>query len=122
MRNKFYIDTEKKMSRKLKGKNFWHDISVKDQLIRMNKIGLFWGGVFEYCNPVICIKKFKYDKKNLFRQRLLKGRQNISIDLENNSGEKQARKPNLYTYNFIEKLRTIEKKIKSNKYNNIFIK
>ena len=113
MRNKFYSDTEKKMSRKLQYKNFFHDISVKDQLIRMSEVGLFWGGVFGYCNPIL--NKFKYDDtKNLFRQRLLRVKQNISVDFENNSTEKKSKKPNLYTYNFIEKLRNIEKKNRNN--------
>ena len=76
MREKFYDDIEKKMAFKLKNKNFCHDSSVKDRLIQMNQIGLFWGGVFEYCNPLLCVKKFKCVKENLFRQRLLKAKLN----------------------------------------------
>ena len=115
MKNKFYVDTERKMTRKLKCNNFCYDNSIKDQLIRINKIKLFWGGVFEYCNPIIRLKKYNYDKKNLFRQRLFKEKQNINNDFENNLIVKKNKKPNLYTYNFIEKLRTIEKNIRNNK-------
>ena len=42
MRDKFYEDIEKKMIIKKKKKNFCHDKSIKERIIKMNKIGSFW--------------------------------------------------------------------------------
>lgn len=63
MKDRFYMDTEAKMNKKLKDKVFSHDHSLKDKIIEMNQIGEFWGGVIDYCNPVFTIKKFGYLKK-----------------------------------------------------------
>ena len=67
MRDKFYEDIEKKMTIKLKSKNFCHDKSIKERIIKMNKIGLFWGTVFEYCNPILSVKKFKFIKNKFHK-------------------------------------------------------
>ena len=114
MREKFYEDIEKKMEFKFKNKNFCHDHSVKDRLIQMNQVGLFWGGVFEYCNPLICVKKFKYVKENLFRERLLKAKLNNYIINDDeldyyNLKKIKIQKPILYTNNLRDEIRHPEK-------------
>lgn len=65
MKDRFYIDTENKMNKKLKDKVFSHDHSLRDKIIEMNQIGEFWGGIIDYCNPVFSIKRFGYLKKKL---------------------------------------------------------
>ena len=65
MKDRFYIDTENKMNKKLKDKVFRHDHSLRDKIIEMNQIGEFWGGIIDYCNPVFSIKRFGYLKKKL---------------------------------------------------------
>ena len=120
MREKFYEDIEKKMTYKLRNRNFCHDHFVKDRLIQMNQVGLFWGGVFEYCNPLLCVKKFKCVKENLFKQRLLKAKLNNTIidddELEYyNLKKKKIQRPRLYTNNLISEIRHPEKNKSVNK-------
>lgn len=69
MKDRFYADTELKMTKKLKNTVFSHDQSLKDKIIEMNQIGDFWGGVVDYCNPYFAIKKFQYLTKRLKRNR-----------------------------------------------------
>ena len=70
MKDKFYVDTEVRMNKKLKNIVFNHDQSLKDKIIEMNKIGDFWGSIVNYCNPVFTIKKFGYIKKKLNKDKL----------------------------------------------------
>ena len=69
MKDRFYADTELKMTKKLENTVFSHDQSLKDKIIEMNQIGDFWGGVVDYCNPYFAIKKFEYLTKRLKRNR-----------------------------------------------------
>ena len=110
MKDKFYEDIDKKMNIKLKSKIFLHDTSVKDRIIKMNKIGLFWGGVFEYCNPLLSAKKFKYAKKKYH----LNGKLNdLYVDeYKSKSKINKEIKPVLYTNNVFNKLMRKEKKKK----------
>ena len=62
MKDRFYDEIEKKMKTKLNSTHFRKDRSIKDKIIDMNKIGIFWGGIFEYCNPILFAKKFKLAK------------------------------------------------------------
>lgn len=107
MKDKFYEDIDKKMNLKLKYKNFLHDTSVKERIIKMNKIGLFWGGVFEYCNPLLSATKFKFQKQ--FNHNKYKVKKNeMHID-EYKSKINQEMKPILYTNNLFNKLMRKEK-------------
>ena len=72
MKDRFYIDTEIKMNKKLKNTVINHDHSLKDKIIEMNQIGDFWGGVVDYCNPVFYIQKFQYLKKKLNKNKIKK--------------------------------------------------
>ena len=125
MRDKFYEDIDKKMTIKLKSKNFLHDSSMKDKIIKMNKIGLFWGSVFEYCNPLLSVKKLKFAKKHIFnlhKNKILKD-DNKYIDEYNNRINKEI-KPILYTNTLFRNLRRkerIKNEIIFNKYNNLSV-
>lgn len=72
MKDKFYVDTEVKMNKKLKDIVFNHDHSLKNKIIEMNKIGDFWGGIVDYCNPVFSIRRFEYLKKKLNKKKIKK--------------------------------------------------
>jgi hypothetical protein len=101
MRDKFYEDIEKKMIIKLKSKNFCHDKSIKERIIKMNKIGLFWGTVFEYCNPILSVKKFKFIKKKFHKNDLYMNDYKYKSNKET--------KPILYTNNLFNEMRREEK-------------
>jgi len=116
MRDKFYEDIEKKMTIKLKSKNFCHDKSIKERIIKMNKIGLFWGTVFEYCNPILSVKKFKFIKNKFHKN-------DIYLNDYKYKSNKEI-KPILYTNNLVNEMRREEKlknefllKNKYSKYN-----
>ena len=107
MKDKFYEDIEKKMNIKLMDRNFCHDKSMKDKIIKLNKIGLFWGSVFEYCNPLITVEKYRCIKDQLKKYR------NIDMDdpyVENYKNKLNNKmKPILYTHNLVNRLRRREK-------------
>ena len=116
MRDKFYEDIEKKMTIKLKSKNFCHDKSIKERIIKMNKIGLFWGTVFEYCNPILSVKKFKFIKNKFHKN-------DMYLNDYKYKSNKEI-KPILYTNNLVNEIRREEKlknefflKNKFSKYN-----
>ena len=107
MKDKFYEDIEKKMNIKLMDRNFCHDKSMKDKIIKLNKIGLFWGSVFEYCNPLITVKKYKCIKDQLQKNK------NIDFNdpyIENYKNKMYNKiKPILYTNNLVNRIRRREK-------------
>lgn len=107
MKDRFYEDINKKMNIKLKSKVFSHDTSIKDKIINMNKIGLFWGGVFEYCNPLISTKKFKFAKIQNHRKRVISDN-DIYIDEYNSKTNKEIKQV-LYTNTLFNKLMRNEK-------------
>ena len=69
MKDRFYIDTENKMMKKLKHTVFNHDNSLKEKIIKMKKISGFWGGLADYCIPIFSIRKFEYIKERLKRNK-----------------------------------------------------
>ena len=104
MKDKFYEDIDKKMNIKLKYKNFLHDSSIKERIIKMNKIGLFWGGVFEYCNPLLSATKFKFAKK-LYLDQIKSMKKVKYIDEYKSKINKEIKPiPVLYTNNVFNKL------------------
>lgn len=107
MRDKFYEDIDKKMTIKLKSKNFCHDNSIRDRIIKMNKIGLFWGSVFEYCNPLLSVTKFKFARKLNQKEKMLKD-DDIYVN-EYKSKINKDSKPILYTNSLFSKLKHKEK-------------
>lgn len=63
MKDKFYCDIKEKLNHEYRFKNFMHDYSVKDKLIELNQVKEFWGGVFDYVNPILITKRFHYMTK-----------------------------------------------------------
>ena len=101
MKNKFYSDTEQKLKDKITIKSFPSDHSLKDKVIHMKKVGLFWDGVFNYCVPLIKVKKFK-------AQRDLSERKKLDyLKLINN-------KLNYYDFLKEHKIYTLRKKVNEN--------
>ena len=75
MKFKFYEDVNEKFEKKLRD-DFFIDKDLKDKIISMEKIGVFWKNVFDYCNPKIYSEKFKYINKD---------RKTTSFNLEDSS-------------------------------------
>ena len=114
MKDKFYCDIKEKLNKEYRFKNFAHDHSVKDKLIELNQVKEFWGGVFDYVNPILITKNFHYMTKIIEdRKKLRDLKQKFSnIDEEEKRkyydlSEKKNRvikMPKLYTnINIIEK-------------------
>jgi hypothetical protein len=103
MKDRFYIDTEIKMNKKLKDIAFNHDHSLKDKIIEMKKIGGFWGGVVDYCNPVLSIKRFQYLKTKLNKNKIKKEDEWINkiqnISRNNKNCKNEIKTMRLFTIN-----------------------
>jgi len=68
MKFKFYEDVDEKLEKKLRDESFI-DKGLKEKIIDMEKIGVFWKNVFDYCNPKIYSEKYRYinkDRKNSY--------------------------------------------------------
>ena len=67
MKFKYYEDINEKMERKLRD-DYFIDRGVKDKIIDMGKIGIFWKNVLDYCSPLLYAEKYKnmqkYEKKD----------------------------------------------------------
>ena len=67
MKFKYYEDVNEKMERKLR-EDYFIDRGVKDKIIDMGKIGIFWKNVLDYCSPLLYAEKYKimqkYEKKD----------------------------------------------------------
>ena len=64
MKLKYYEDINEKLEKKLKDDSFI-DRGVKDKIIKMGKVGVFWKNVIEYCSPFLFEEKYKNMKKIL---------------------------------------------------------
>ena len=129
MKDRFYADTELKMKKKLKNTTFSIDNSLKNKIIEINKIGDFWKGVFDYCNPVINLKKYKCSKDMFNGYKIMKKKsktdnelqkQNLSENKMNTKSELKS--PRLFTINSFADYRH-QKKLETKreffkKYNN----
>jgi len=62
MKFKYYEDVNEKLEKKLRDDSFI-DRGVKDKIIKMGKVGIFWKNVFEYCSPLLFEEKYKNMKK-----------------------------------------------------------
>ena len=129
MKDRFYADTELKMKKKLRNITFSIDNSLKKKIIEINKIGDFWKGVFDYCSPVINIKKYKCSRdmfngyKNMKKKSKIDNeiqKQNISENKRNTKNELKS--PRLFTINsFVDyrRQKKLETKVEFfKKYNN----
>jgi len=129
MKDRFYADTEIKMKKKLKNTTFSIDNSLKNKIIEINKIGDFWKGVFDYCSPVINLKKYKCSRdmfngyKNMKKKSKTDNefqKQNLSENKMNTKSELKS--PRLFTINSFADYRR-QKKLETKmeffkKYNN----
>ena len=70
MKFKYYEDVNEKFEKKLRDDSFI-DRGIKDKIIKIGKVGIFWRNVFEYCGSFIFAEKFKNIKKQ-FRKKYLK--------------------------------------------------
>jgi hypothetical protein len=70
MKFKYYEDVNEKFEKKLKDDTFI-DRGVKDKIIKIGKVGIFWRNVFEYCGSFIFAEKFKNIEKQ-FRKKYMK--------------------------------------------------
>lgn len=65
LKDKYYIDVEKRLNYKLDEKLFPSDHSMKDKIIHMKKVSIFWNSVFKYCIPIINGQKYKLQHMEL---------------------------------------------------------
>lgn len=63
LKDKYYIDVEKKYNYKLDARLFPSDHSMKDKIIHMKKVSIFWNSVFKYCVPIINGQKYRLQHK-----------------------------------------------------------
>ena len=62
MKLKYYEDVNEKYEKKLRDDSFI-DRGVKDKIIKIEKVGIFWKNVFEYCGAFIFAEKFRKLRK-----------------------------------------------------------
>lgn len=113
MKDKFYEDVEKQMNKKLKDKVFTHDKTISEKLIKMNQVGTFWKGIFDYCYPLFALKKYKnysktHDKRNKSYKNQYYNNNDYFNDIENDLMDIR-RKPKIYKF---EKIIEVRKKNK----------
>ena len=64
MKSKYYEDVEERMNKKLSG-NYFMDTASHDKIVELNKIGIFWNSVCDFCTPIIFAQKYRYLRKTL---------------------------------------------------------
>lgn len=67
MKLKYYEDINEKLEKKLKDDSFL-DRGIKDKIIKMGKVGVFWKNVIEYCSPLLFEEKYKNMKNIILKQ------------------------------------------------------
>ncbi len=72
LKDKYYSDIEKRLNYKLDEKLFPSDHSMKDKIIHMKKVSIFWNSVFRYCIPIINGQKYKLQHLKLKEKQLQK--------------------------------------------------
>ena len=113
LKNKYYSDTEKKLKEKITVDSFPSDHSLKDKIIHMRKVGVFWDGVFNYCVPIIKVKKYKaqrdfFEKKKLDYFKLIENKYSYYEKLSNKNNtfrkknDKSNSQPKFYTSRIIQ--------------------
>ena len=64
MKLKYYEDVNERLEKKLRDDEFI-DRGIKDKIIKMGKVGIFWKNVMEYCSPLLFEEKYKHMKKKI---------------------------------------------------------
>ena len=70
LNHKYYSDTEKKLKEEITEKSFPSDHSMRDKVIHMKKVGVFWDSVFKYIYPIISVRKYKVQHDIIERKRI----------------------------------------------------
>ena len=60
LKEKLYSDIERRLNQKLDVRSFPSDHSIKDKIIHMKKVSIFWDCVFRYCCPIINGQKYNF--------------------------------------------------------------
>ena len=60
LKEKYYSDIERRLDQKLDVRSFPSDHSIKDKIIHMKKVSIFWDCVFRYCCPIINGQKYNF--------------------------------------------------------------
>jgi len=66
MKHKYYDDVKEKLEKKLRD-DLFIDLGVRDKIINIGKVSVFWNNVFDYCNCLFYKEKFNIVQKNLKR-------------------------------------------------------
>ena len=66
MKYKYYDDVKEKLEKKLRD-DLFIDLGVRDKIINIGKVNVFWNNVFDYCNSLFYKEKFKIVQQNLKR-------------------------------------------------------
>ena len=63
MKYKYYDDVKEKLEKKLRD-DLFIDLGVRDKIINIGKVSVFWKNVFDYCNCLFYKEKFNIVHKN----------------------------------------------------------
>jgi len=113
LKEKLYSDIERRLDHKLDVRSFPSDHSIKDKIIHMKKVSIFWDCVFRYCCPIINGQKYNFLR--LEEQRKLN---NIKLSENDLSYISPKRKKN-YIIKSISQPKLHSPKIKNNLFLNI---
>ena len=98
MKFKYYEDVNEKFEKKLRDDSFV-DRGVKDKIIKIGKVGIFWRNVFEYCGSFMFAEKFKNIKKQFKKKYLKQEGEGFNINKYNKTPNKR-----LYTNLLVNKI------------------
>lgn len=104
MKFKYYEDVNEKFEKKLRDDSFI-DRGIKDKIIKIGKVGIFWRNVFEYCGSFIFAEKFKNIKKQSKKDYMRQEGEELNINKYNKTPNKV-----LYTNLIVNRLIHFQKK------------
>ena len=105
LKNKFYIDSEKKFAKYNKEKN-----ETKDKIIHIKKVTKFWKNLFDYLNPLFEVEKYELKKKLYKRNN--KSSRNIILKENNLISKLSSNSPRIYSNSMLSNLIHNQQKIK----------
>lgn len=105
MKHKYYEDVKEKLEKQMKDELFM-DVGIRDKIISMREVGIFWKNVCDYCNPLLYAEKFKNVNKKL------KKSHSQNDNLNKNINNKNSKRLNQKLYNNIIRSQIIHNKNK----------
>ena len=105
MKHKYYEDVKEKLEKQMKDELFM-DVGIRDKIISMREVGIFWKNVCDYCNPLLYAEKFKNVNKKL------KKSHSQNDNLNKNINNKNSKRLNQKLYNNVIGSRIIHNKNK----------